>query len=141
MPKKTEVVKNYKEVNVKGVKVIGISSPKTIKSIANERGINPLEVYVRLIYKKGKVEYTASQKLDILGKEDYDMLRSLAGKDEVVDLNLTTYEDKNGEIQAFFSLEDKTSSDELFETPLAKEPAKKRTAAPANILAALLGNN
>ena len=141
MPKKTTVVKNYKEANVKGVKIIGISSPKTIISIANERGINPLEVYVRLIYKKGKEECTASQKLDILGQADYDKLRAMAGKDETIDLNLTTYEDKDGEIRAFFSLEDNTSSDELFSTPLAKSNSKKRSAAPANILATLLGNN
>lgn len=140
MPKKTVVeMKNYKEVDVKGVQIIGVSSPKTILSIANEKGINPQEVYVRLIYKLGKEEYTASQKLNILGKEDYDKLRSLVGTDEKINLNLTTYEDKDGEIRAFFNLEDKTSSDELFKTPIEKS-TKKRTAAPASLLATLLGN-
>jgi len=141
MPKKTkEVVKDYQEVEVKDVKIVGISGPKTILSIAQEKGINPQEVYVRVIYSKGKTEYTASQKLSILGKQDYDKLRAIAGTNEKINLNLTTYVDKGGETRAFFNLEDTTSSDELFSTPVEKT-TKKRAAAPANLLASLLGNN
>lgn len=140
MPKKTtKVERNYKELNLKGVTVVGITQPKTVKSIATEQGINTEEVYIRLIYKQGKEEYRASQKLSILGKEDYKKLLSIAGTDEKINLDLTVYEDNNGETQAFFNMEDNTSVDELFENPVERTTVK-RAAAPASLLASLLGS-
>lgn len=127
--------KKFTEAEVKEVKIVGISSPSRIKAIANERGLNPQEVYVRLIYAKDGVEYTASQQLRILGKEAYKKLRDLAGTDELVNLSLNIGKDKNGEPSAFFYLEDSTTEDDLFSEALPVQV--KRTAAPADILAML----
>lgn len=128
--------RNFVEKEIKGVNIIGVTGPDKIMAVAQERGLNPQEVYVRLIYKSGKEECTASQQLGILGKNNYEKLRDLVGKDEKVDLTLNlSKNEKTGEYNAFFYLNGSTSVDDLFATPLAREV--KRNAAPMNILASL----
>jgi len=128
--------KKFIEVEVKGVKVIGVSSPARIKAIADERGLNPQEVYVRLIYSQNGEECTASQQLGILGKENYKKLRDLVGTDTLIDLSLNIGTNKKtGEYNAFFYLESGIKEDDLFSEPLPT--TIKRNVAPVSILATL----
>jgi len=122
------------ERTLKGIKVIGVTSPTTIKRIAKEQGLNALEVYVRLIYNYEGVEYQASQKLHILGQPDYEKLRALVGTDNTIDITLNVGKNSKGEISSFFYVEDNTTVDDLFAVPLEKT---QRKAAPDTLLKAL----
>jgi len=130
--KKTEKIEQV----LKGIKVIGVTAPATIARIAKEQGLNPQEVYVRLIYNYQGEEFTASQKLSILGKTDYEKLRSLAGKEETIDISLNVGKNSKGELSAFFYIYQEVPVEDLFKEPIAKTT---RAAAPKEILATLLG--
>ena len=105
-----EKKRNFIEKEVKGATIIGVSSPDRLMAIAKERGINPQEVYVRLIYKAEGEECTASQQLRILGKENYE----------------------TGEYSAFFYVNGNVTIEDLFANPVESEV--KRNAAPVSIL-------
>lgn len=122
------------EKTLKGIKVVGVTSPSNIARIAKEQGLNPQEVYVRMIYNYEGIEYQASQKLHILGQSNYEKLRDLAGKEDTIDITLNVGKNSKGEISAFFYVEDNTTVEDLFATPLEKT---QRKAAPDTLLKAL----
>lgn len=128
-----EKKRNFIEKEIKGATIIGVSSPDRLMAVAKERGINPQEVYVRLIYMAEGEECTASQQLRILGKENYEKLRNLVGKPDKVDLTLNlSINEKTGEYNAFFYVNGNVAVDDLFATPVENEV--KRNAAPVSIL-------
>jgi hypothetical protein len=128
-----EKKRNFIEKEVKGATIIGVSSPDRLMAIAKERGINPQEVYVRLIYKAEGEECTASQQLRILGKENYEKLKDLVGKPDTVDLTLNlSINEKTGEYSAFFYVNGNVTIEDLFANPVESEV--KRNAAPVSIL-------
>ena len=67
-------------VRINNAIVKGISSPDSIRRIADERGLNPQEVFVRLIFEVNGTEYSASNQLRFIGKKDYQKLVNHATK-------------------------------------------------------------
>lgn len=101
------------------VKVVGVTAPETIARIARERGLNPQEVFVRLVFEYEGKQYTASQKLQILRQDGYEKLLKAAKNEEKLDISVSEKE--------FFYIvypEDKVNVADLFSKPLET----KRTA-------------
>lgn len=100
------------------VTVVGVTMPETIARIAREKGLNPQEVFVRLIFKHEDKEYVASQKLQILRKEGYQRLLDCIKNDEKLDITVSEKD--------FFYVtlpEDKVDVDTLFSKPLETKRA------------------
>lgn len=104
-------------VRIEEAIVKGVSSPDTIKRIAKENGLNPQEVFVRLVFVYEGVEYTASNKLRFIGKEDYERLLKAKDSGEVVDITVDTEKE-------FFYINNGTTVDDLFSVEL---PKRERT--------------
>ena len=68
-------------ISLKGVKVIGVTSPNRIAQIAEERGINPQEVFVRVVFEYQGSQYQASNQLRFFGEKTtrkiYKLFKSL----------------------------------------------------------------
>jgi hypothetical protein len=103
-----------KKVFCKDVTVKSVSSPDTIKLVADERGINPQEVFVRIVFEHEGAEYKASNKLRFLTKAGYEKLIDSVKNGTKVDLTVDTE-------AGFFYIEYGTTVDDLFSTPVSKE--------------------
>jgi hypothetical protein len=116
---KNKIKGDLKMANVRIEEAIvkGVSSPDTIKRIAKENGLNPQEVFVRLVFVYEGVEYTASNKLRFIGKEDYERLLKAKDSGEVVDITVDTEKE-------FFYMNNGTTVDDLFSEEL---PKRERT--------------
>lgn len=100
-------------VRIEKAIVKGVSSPDTIRKIATEKGLNPQEVFVRLTFEYEGTEYSVSNKLRFLGKEDYQKL--IKAKDEGGTVDITVDTEKE-----FFYINNGTTVDDLFKTELPK---------------------
>lgn len=101
------------QVRIEKAIVKGVSSPDTIQRIAEERGLNAQEVFVRLTFETEGQEFVASNKLRFLGKKGYEQLIKAKDSGETVDITVDT--DKE-----FFYLNSNTSVEDLFKTELPK---------------------
>lgn len=97
-------------ISLKGVKILGVSSPATIKSIADEKGLNPQEVFVRVTFESGGKEYTASNKLRFFKQKGYDKLLEAKKSGSPVDVAVTE--------TGFIYLEDNVKIEDLFKEPV-----------------------
>lgn len=89
------------------VKVIGCSSPATISRIAEEKGINHQEVFVRAIVELDNgVQVSVSQKLRILTKSGYEKLVKAKNDEEIIDMSITD--------TGYFYLSKPVTIDDLF---------------------------
>lgn len=104
-------------VRIEEAIVKGVSSPDTIKRIAKENGLNPQEVFVRLVFEYEGVDYTVSNKLRFIGKEDYERLLKAKDSGEAVDITVDTEKE-------FFYMNNGTTVDDLFSEEL---PKRERT--------------
>ena len=102
-------------VRINNAIVKGISSPDSIRRIADEKGLNPQEVFVRLIFEVNGTEYSASNQLRFIGKKDYQKLVNAKQSGEPVDISVDI--DK-----AFFYMNHDTSIDDLFKEDIVKKP-------------------
>lgn len=102
-------------VRINNAIVKGISSPDSIRRIADEKGLNPQEVFVRLIFEVNGTEYSASNQLRFIGKKDYQKLVDAKQSGETVDISVDI--DK-----AFFYMNHDTSVDDLFKEDIVKKP-------------------
>ena len=102
-------------VRINNAIVKGISSPDSIRRIADEKGLNPQEVFVRLIFEVNGTEYSASNQLRFIGKKDYQKLVDAKQSGEPVDISVDI--DK-----AFFYMNHDTSIDDLFKEDIVKKP-------------------
>lgn len=107
--------KAAKTIDLVDVKVIGVSSPASIASIAKAQGLETGEVFVRLLIEHKGVEYSLSQKLRFLRKDGYQALLDAVGKTISVTVS------DNG----FFYLTNHVTVDDLF--------TKSETTASRNI--------
>ena len=107
-------------VRIEKAIVKGVSSPDTIQRIAKERGLNAQEVFVRLTFEVEGEEFTASNKLRFLGKEDYNRLMKAKESGEAVDITVDTEKE-------FFYMNNGTTVDDLFSTKL--EPKERKSLA------------
>lgn len=121
-----EQVKKFVEgrkVTCNDVVVKSVSSPSSIQRVAEDKGINPQEVFVRVTFECKGEQYSVSNKLRFLTKKGYEELLDAAktGKKMkfVVDID-------NG----FFYVEKDVSIDSLF----AQEVEKKDTRKPLSAL-------
>lgn len=102
------------KVLCKNVIVKGVSSPDTISIVAQDRGINPQEVFVRIVFEHEGKEYKASNKLRFLGKAGYEKLRDSAANAKPIDLTVDTE-------AGYFYIEYGTTVDDLFKTPVSRD--------------------
>lgn len=104
-----------KELGLKGVKILGVTSPNRIAQIAEERKITPREVFVRVIFEYAGSQYNASNQLRFFGEKGYEKL--LQARDDESLVNITIIKDSKGILMYLDSDKDVTIAD------LFKEPA------------------
>lgn len=100
-------------VRIEKATVKGVSSPDTLQRIAEEKGLNPQEVFVRLTFETEGQEFVASNKLRFLGKKGYEQLIKAKDSGETVDITVDIEKE-------FFYLNSGTTVDDLFKTELPK---------------------
>lgn len=102
-------------------KIIGVSGKDTILRIAKEKGLNPQNVFVRIIFETkidGKtVQCNGSNQLRFFGKDGYTKLLAARESGEEVDLTLR-HSDKGDVI--YLHNQSTASVDDLFATPVEK---------------------
>ena len=103
-----------KEVNLKGVKILGVTSPNRIAQIAEERKITPREVFVRVVFEYSGNQYNASNQLRFFGEKGYEKL--LQARDDEVLVNITIIKDDKGTLMYLDSDKEVTVAD-LFKAP------------------------
>lgn len=95
-----------KSISLKEVVITKVSSPATIMQIAEDRNLNPQEVFVRVTFEYQGKEYSASNKLRILTQKGYEELLAAKENKTLVDIAVTD--------TGFFYLERNVSVDDLF---------------------------
>ena len=105
---KVVTVKESEWITVKNCLIKSVTSKESIADIAAQQGINAGEVFVRITFEYKGAEYKASQKLRILGKDNYQKLMDLAkaDNDTRIDLDVSDTE--------FFRIHKEVSLDDLF---------------------------
>lgn len=107
-------------VRIEKAIVKGVSSPDTIQRIAKEKGLNAQEVFVRLTFEVDGEEFTASNKLRFLGKEDYNKLMKAKETGSTVDITVDTEKE-------FFYMNSGTTVEDLFS--VAIQPRERKSLA------------
>ena len=97
-----------KSMDLKNCKIKNVSSPSTIVSIAESRGINPLEVFVRVTFEYNDKEFKVSQQLRFINESDYNKLLEASKNEGTVDLTVTN--------SGFFYVTKKVSVSDLFKS-------------------------
>ena len=106
------------DVDIDGVTVLSVTSPRRIAQLAQDKSCSPLDVYVKVRFsaEDGK-EYEGANKLSILGKDAYQKLLDARSAGEKVNVSLHIYRNRTtGNVEAFIYLNDapKASIDDLF---------------------------
>ena len=115
---------DVKRIQVQGVKIVGVTSPANIARIAKERNLNPQEVFVRVTFEHEGEQYTASNKLYILGKANYQKLLNIMGTGETVNVELSI--SKTDPNNAFIYIEeDSVDIESLFTEEVKKTDSRK----------------
>ena len=125
----TSTKKEPVKVTVDQAVIKSVSSPSTIQSIAQDKGINPQEVFVRVTFEYKGTEVKVSNKLRFLTKAGYLELIEAQKTQKPMKLVVDTANE-------FFYIEHDVSVDDLFKEEVAKPVDNK-----ANLmkLAALVG--
>ena len=125
----TSTKKEPVKVIVDQAVIKSVSSPSTIQSIAQDKGINPQEVFVRVTFEYKGTEVKVSNKLRVLTKAGYLELIEAQKTQKPMKLVVDTANE-------FFYIEHDVSVDDLFKEEVAKPVDNK-----ANLmkLAALIG--
>lgn len=125
----TSTKKEPVKVTVDQAVIKSVSSPSTIQSIAQDKGINPQEVFVRVTFEYKGTEVKVSNKLRFLTKAGYLELIEAQKTQKPMKLVVDTANE-------FFYIEHDVSVDDLFKEEVAKPVDNK-----ANLmkLAALIG--
>lgn len=113
-------------VSLKSVKILSVSSPRTVMATAQSLGLNPQEVFVRVTFEHEGQEYTGSNQLGILGETDYKTL--LKARDEGTLLDLTVVRSinpKTGENSEFLYVETGVVVEDLFKEPKPVKTSSK----------------
>lgn len=112
-------------VSLKQVKILSVSSPRTIMATAQSLGLNPQEVFVRVIFEHNGQEYTGSNQLGILGETDYKALLKARDEDTPLDLTIVrSVNPKTGENSEFLYVETGVVVSDLFKEPKPVKTSK-----------------
>lgn len=115
--------KNSKTLN--SVKILSVSSPRTIMATAQTLGLNPQEVFVRVTFEYNGEEFTGSNQLGILGEADYNTLLKARDNGETLDLTIVrSTNPKTGENSEFLYVESGVSVTDLFKEPKVAKTTK-----------------
>lgn len=96
-------------ISIKNVVIKGVSSPDTVALVASDRGISPMDVFVRIVFDHNGKELKASNKLKYLGKTGYNTLLESFKNKKTIDISY--------DVEAqFFDIEYGTTVDSLFST-------------------------
>lgn len=109
---------DVKRVSLKGVIIKQVSSPATIVSIAESRGINPQEVFVRVTFEYNGKDYTASNKLRIFTQKGYEELLKAKAEGTPLDVAVTDTE--------FIYLEKDVSVADLFKVKVEVKDTRSK---------------
>lgn len=125
----TSTKKEPVKVTVDQAIIKSVSSPSAIQSVAQDKGINPQEVFVRVTFEYKGTEVKVSNKLRFLTKAGYLELIEAQKTKKPMKLVVDTANE-------FFYIEHDVSVDDLFKEEVAKPVDNK-----ANLmkLAALVG--
>lgn len=125
----TSTKKEPVKVTIDQAVIKSVSSPSTIQSVAQDKGINPQEVFVRVTFEYKGTEVKVSNKLRFLTKAGYLELIEAQKTKKPMKLVVDTANE-------FFYIEHDVSVDDLFKEDVAKPVDNK-----ANLmkLAALVG--
>lgn len=97
------------------VNIVNITKTYTIIRRAEELGINPGEVFVRVTVTDGDSTSVLSNKLKFIGQKDYENLIKAQESGTPVTLHITTYKNElRNNLDAFFYIVKETSTDKLF---------------------------
>lgn len=110
-----ESIRNMQEIHLQGVKIIAVTSPNRIAEIAEAKGINPQNVYVKVTFEYEGDTSTSSNQLRFFRQEGYERL--LKAKDEGTLVNITLNVDEKGSFMYLDSDKQATVAD-LFSQPL-----------------------
>lgn len=113
MAENKNAIKEKDVVIVDNVIIKQVSSPSVIASVAQDRGINPQEVFVRITFEHKGTLYGASNKLRILTKAGYEEL--LKAQKEKKPMKLAV--DRASE---FFYIERDVKIEDLFKEAVTK---------------------
>lgn len=75
-------------VNLKAVKIVGVTSLERIFKIAKEKGCAKSEVFVRITFEHDGKEYMASQRMMYLGEDDYLELADAVETGKLLDIDV-----------------------------------------------------
>lgn len=106
-------IKKMAKVKCENVVIKSVSSADTIMRVAKDRGINPQEVFVRIVFEHEGEEYKASNKLRFIGKTDYEELVKAATEGTAMCITVDTENE-------YFYIEHNTTVDQLFATPVER---------------------
>ena len=107
-----------KKAEIKGASIVSVTSPATIQRIAKEHGINPQEVFVRVVFNYEGNEYSSSNKLRFFGEEGYEKL--LAAKAANSPINIVITVNDKGSLM-YLANEESVSIKDLFKEPVSKK--------------------
>ena len=110
-----ESIRNMQEIHLQGVKIIAVTSPNRIAEIAEAKGINPQNVYVKVTFEYEGDTSTSSNQLRFFRQEGYERL--LKAKDEGTLVNITLNVDEKGSFMYLDGGKQATVAD-LFSQPL-----------------------
>ena len=113
---------NKQSCSLKGVKIVGVTSPNRIAQIAEENGINPQEVFVRVVFEYKGEQYSSSNQLRFFGEKGY--VKLLDARDNESLCNITIVKDDKGSLMYLDSDKDVSVAD-LFKTPTANVSTRK----------------
>ena len=123
-------------ISIKNVVIKGVSSPDTVALIAKDRGISPMDVFVRIVFDYNGKELKASNKLKYLGKTGYNTLLESFNTKKTIDINYDVE-------SQFFDIEYGTTVDSLFSTIVTNtntvETERQVANVPALNASALIG--
>ena len=112
-------------ISIKNVVIKGVSSPDTVALIARDRGISPMDVFVRIAFDHNGQEFKASNKLKYLGKTGYNTLLESVKDKKAIDLSYDVE-------SQFFDIDYGTTVDSLFSTATSETKTEtKAEATPA----------
>ena len=105
-------------VKVENVVLKSISTPTMIQRVAQDKGINPQEVFVRVTFEYGGKDVVVSNKLRYLTKAGYVELTTAVANKTPVTLEVDT-------MSGFFHVVKDIKVDDLFKESVAKTDISK----------------
>lgn len=102
--------------------ITSVTSPASIKAIADDHGLNPQEVFVRVGFKIDEDEFVSSNKLRFFKQEGYEKLLAAKASGEPVSLTITA-NDKGTLL--YLNSDEHVEVADLFSTPVTKTDTRK----------------